>query len=85
MDCIFISPDGKKEFKDIAGATIPAPKGEMGILPGHAEAFVRLKEGEVTIQNEDGKNKDTIQIAGGICHIRNSQILIIQDGKDSLS
>ena len=45
----------------------------MEILPGHAEAFIVLSTGEITIA---GSNDVNLAIIGGVCHVVNDQVSI---------
>ncbi|MBO5552485.1 MAG: ATP synthase F1 subunit epsilon [Lachnospiraceae bacterium] len=70
-----ISSDGMFYFGRLKALVIPAVDGEMGVLPGHEEMIIALKEG--ILRYQDGKEKwhrasigrGTIQFANNRCTI----------------
>ena len=70
-----ISSDGVFYYGRLMGLVIPAVDGEMGVLPGHEEMIIALKEG--ILRYQDGKEKwhkaaigrGTIQFANNRCTI----------------
>jgi len=55
---------------------LPAFSGQMQILPGHAESFLSLNEGNIVFQ-ESRERKETIQIMNGECYIKDDAVVII--------
>lgn len=67
----------KKLFSDrIRSISVPAVRGQMQILPDHAESFVLLQEGELELVTKQGKLK-TIKIEEGLLHIQNNRLVIL--------
>ena len=70
-----ISSDGVFYFGRLRALVIPAVDGEMGVLPGHEEMIIALKEG--ILRYKDGKDvwhkaaigRGTIQFANNRCTI----------------
>ncbi|MCR5774323.1 MAG: ATP synthase F1 subunit epsilon [Lachnospiraceae bacterium] len=70
-----ISSDGMFYFGRLKNMIIPAVDGELGILPGHEEMIIALKEG--ILRYQDGKEewhkaaigRGTIQFANNRCTI----------------
>jgi len=73
MTCDIRTQRRSTSFPHVTSVTIPAPSGEMEILPGHAEAFIVLSTGEITIA---GSNDVNLAIIGGVCHVVNDQVSI---------
>jgi F0F1-type ATP synthase epsilon subunit len=74
MKCEIISSNQIKEFNGVKSISLPAYSGQMEVLPGHAESFVKLKEGTIIIQTE---KKISVSIQEGICYINNDTIIIV--------
>ncbi len=75
MKCKIVSPDRTREFPRVAAVTLPASGGEMQILPGHAETFVKLRSGAVVLKS---KEKISLPVSESVCYVKNDEILIIQ-------
>jgi F0F1-type ATP synthase epsilon subunit len=76
LRCIITSPEETKHYDLVQKVTLPAFFGKAQILPGHAEAFLLLKEGDVVIQSIE-EQKKSIQINGGECYIDGSSVVVI--------
>lgn len=76
LDCDIISPENITSFKELKSVRVPAYRGEAQILPGHAESFMMLKTGQITLE-KNGTKKDVIDIQGGECHVLNDTVKII--------
>ncbi len=70
-------------YEKVASVILPAFLGQMQILPGHTEAFVLLKEGDVIVRQFD-KNKEkeggkdnVVHITGGECYVKDNKVTII--------
>jgi len=75
MKCSIISSKDKREFDNIKSITLPAFFGEMQILPDHAESFVVLQKGQIIL---DSSKNNSLPIEGGVCHIKDNAIIIIE-------
>jgi len=75
MRCRIIFQHKKEEFPKVTSVVLPAFAGEMEVLPGHAEAFIKLRAGTVVLRN---RTENSIDISSGVCYINNDEVLIIQ-------
>ncbi len=75
MRCTVASPEGKVDLGKTDGVSLPGSRGEIQILPGHAEAFFVLGKGKVVAgARGDGKSVD---IEGGLCHVRDDEVVVV--------
>lgn len=77
INCIISSSKETNSYKDLRAVTFPACFGEMQILPGHAETFVELENGEIILTD---KNQEKISLPiskGTVCHIKDDEITVI--------
>ena len=74
--CKITSPKQTVTYKDIQSITFPALSGQIQILPGHAEAFILLQEGDVILQRSD-KKSEVVQITSGECHVKDNVATVI--------
>jgi F0F1-type ATP synthase epsilon subunit len=75
MKCKIFSLREIKTFHGVTSITLPASRGQMQVLPGHAESFIELQGGNVFLKS--GKEqKQTLPVPGGICFISNNEIVI---------
>lgn len=58
------------------GITLPTFNGRVQLLPGHAEAFILLREGDVVLRLADGQRR-IVRINGGECHVKKDAAVII--------
>jgi len=77
ITCVITSPAETTVYEKALSVSLPAFFGRMQVLPGHAEAFVLLKKGEVVVRQANGPESKIIQIAGGECHIKGDRMAII--------
>jgi F0F1-type ATP synthase epsilon subunit len=81
MRCTVVSPHKTLEFQRVISATLPAWRGQMEILTGHAEAFIILQKGEIVLKTNKVSSASlavrTFSVSGGICRVKNNEILII--------
>lgn len=56
---------------------LPAVKGEMGVLPGHAPFLVQLAEGEVRVTS--GGEQKRFAVSGGFAEIRNDKVSLFAE------
>lgn len=76
LNCTITSEKDTNHFEKVLSVTAPAYHGQIQILPGHAESFIILQEGEITI--EKAKNqKESIQVTNGEIHIKNDTVTVI--------
>lgn len=76
MQALIISPQDKKSFAELKSIILPAFAGELQVLPGHAESFIMLKQGEIILQGQ-GKIIHRLPIKTGVGHIQDDLVKII--------
>ena len=76
INCIIISSQKTTIYKNLRSVTLPAFFGQMQILPGHAESFVLLKKGNISLRQLN-KKKEIIQNVNGECRIKNDVVTVI--------
>ena len=76
MNCIITSPSETTTYTNLISITLPAVSGEIQIYKGHAESFIVLKKGSITLRMNDEK-KINIQIADSECYIKENIVTII--------
>jgi len=76
LRCTITSPEKTTVYKNIASITLPGISGEIQIWPGHAETFILLQAGNVTLRQATTK-EERIQITSGECHVKNDTIRVI--------
>ena len=79
MQCVIISPKDKEKYDSVDGVTLPAAGGEMEVRPGHAEMFVRLREGAVVVE---GAKERSVPVTNGVCFIRDDNVLLSEEFDD---
>jgi len=88
ITCIITSRKQIIVYRYVQSVGLPAFYGYMQILPMHAESFVLLRKGEISIRFAELQNKSDIQqtkrskiipIATGECHIKDDVVTIIVD------
>ena len=69
----------KEIFSHLAEMVIvPGEQGDLGIMPQHSQLLSTLKAGEVII-TEQGGNKESIYISGGILEVQPHVVTILSD------
>jgi len=76
IKCTITSPQKTIIYKDVQSIMLPGFSGKMQILPGHAESFVLLQKGDVSLRQLSRPNK-IIQIMNGECYIKNNAMTVI--------
>lgn len=61
---------------EVVAVTLPGVSGEMTILAQHAPLISPLKQGEITVQKEDG-SKETFAIDSGTLEISNNHATVL--------
>jgi F0F1-type ATP synthase epsilon subunit len=75
LNCKILSPQKIKQYRDFKSMVLPAWSGQLQILQGHAEIFMLLKEGTISIKKGTGE-EEIIQIPEGECHVKDDDIKI---------
>ena len=76
INCIVTSMNETVHYDKVHSVTIPSVSGNTQILPGHAEAFIALTKGNITL-NISQRPKKVISIVQGECYTRDSTVMII--------
>lgn len=76
INCTITSLKKTKLYKNVQSITLPASSGQMQILPDHAESFILLKQGNLTLQSPS-KQEEIIQIQSGSCYIKDNAVTVI--------
>ncbi len=76
MTCKIVSPQQMQQYDAVNLIALPAYRGRMDVLTGHAEAFVLLVEGTITVAHGAGQTEQ-IPIEGGHCHVKDDDVVII--------
>ncbi len=77
LTCTISSPQRTETHKDVVRATLPTSSGIMQILPGHCEAFILLKAGDVKLEFSND-TQTTVKINDAQCHVLNETIVITE-------
>lgn len=76
MICNISSAKENTLIENVTSITCPTNFGEIQILPGHAEIFAILIEGQVTVSSTNHPTQ-TFPISGGDLHSLNEEVNII--------
>jgi len=80
MKCKVVTPNKLVFDGEVKYVVIPAFKGGMGILPGHAPIVTTLGKGLLQIETSSG-NK-TFNIEGGLAEVRNNIVSVLTNKID---
>ncbi len=77
MKCKIVSAKENRIFDNVLSVIIPnTAQGQIQILPQHAESFILLNEGEMTLEKVSGESQ-IFEINRGLCHIRDDTVTVI--------
>ncbi|MCL4338726.1 hypothetical protein M1271_03490 [Patescibacteria group bacterium] len=77
MKCKIVSAKESRVFDNVLSIVIPnTAQGQIQILPQHAESFILLNEGEMTIEKVSGESQE-FEINQGLCHIRDDTVTVV--------
>ncbi len=75
-----VTPNARVWRGDVRSVTIPAAKGDMGVLPGHAPYLGLLNEGRVTVRTATrGQRPLAFKISGGYTEVLPDSVTILAD------
>lgn len=74
--CNVTSSSKNKVYENLKSVIVPASSGKMEIRSGHAEAFILLGVGIITLKFLDG-DKISLQSLGGECHVKDDKVIIV--------
>jgi F-type H+-transporting ATPase subunit epsilon len=83
-----VTPTARVYRGDVRAVTVPAWKGDMGVLPGHAPYLSLLVPGRVTArtaarQAEPGPRVLTFNITGGCVEVLPDRVTIMADSAEA--
>ena len=78
ITCIVSSPQNTDTYNDLKSIFLPSYSGQTQILPGHAEGFFKLTEGDMLLEHTNDSKK-TINIKEAECYINEDTVTIILD------
>jgi len=76
ISCIITSPKKTIVYKNVQSIILPALSGQMQILSGHAESFILLQAGNISLRQAN-KESEIIQNIRGECYIKNDVVTVI--------
>jgi len=76
IDCTITSSQKAIVYKNIESITLPVFSGQIQVSPNHAESFVLLKRGDISLKQLNKQSK-IIQITSGECCVKNNAVTII--------
>ncbi len=79
MKLEIVTPDKHLFNGEIKYVALPGKMGRFKIMPFHAAMISTLKDGELKFMTID-LNEVAIQIPGGICEVKNNQVIVCIDG-----
>jgi len=79
-----VTPSARVYRGDVRSVTVPAWKGDMGVLPGHAPLLGLLTKGRVTVriparQAEHGPRVLSFDVAGGTVEVLPDRVTVLAD------
>jgi F-type H+-transporting ATPase subunit epsilon len=85
-----VTPSERMYRGDVRSVALPAWKGEMGVLPGHAPFLGLLTEGRVTVriparQAEHGPRMLSFKVNGGSVEVLPDRVTIMADSAEPVS
>ena len=85
-----VTPNARVYRGDVRSVAVPAWKGEMGVLPGHAPFLGLLTEGRVTVriparQAEHGPRLLLFNVTGGCVEVLPDRVTILADSAEPVA
>ncbi len=74
--CLIRSLDQVVFEGQVRAVTLPAVDGEMQVLAGHADAFLAVGEGRITVEEAGGSTRP-LPAPGGVCRISGGNATIV--------
>jgi F0F1-type ATP synthase epsilon subunit len=69
-------PEQAITYKGVSAVSLPAYSGRMQILPGHAETFLLLLEGDISLRQLNKEDR-IVRIKDGECHVKDNVVTIV--------
>jgi len=73
-----VTPKERVYRGDVRSVTVPAWKGDMGVLPGHAPMIVALRGGVISVR-EGGAETEALFVPGGFAEITPTRVTVLAD------
>ena len=85
-----VTPSARVFRGEVRSVAVPASKGDMGVLPGHAPYLSLLVPGRVTAriparQAEGGPRVLTFHVTGGCVEVLPDRVTIMADSADGVA
>ena len=77
MQLDIITPDKKLYSGTAKSVYVPGTDGSLGVLENHAPLITTLKEGEVRVDGEGGKQ--SFPIKGGVLEVLHNKVIILAE------
>jgi len=78
FDCTLVTPDSQVLDKPVTYASIPAWDGLVGLLPKRAPLLVRLGDGPLRLEFEDGQTQQFF-LGGGFAQMQGNRLSMVTD------
>ena len=75
LSCKIISPDQIAEFHGLRSISLTSIAGNLDILTNHAETFLQLPAGEISLRYRGRVDKK--EISGGEGHFVDNQLVVV--------
>ncbi|MFH1644907.1 MAG: hypothetical protein ABIB11_00640 [Candidatus Omnitrophota bacterium] len=75
MRIVFVSPKKELNFKNIDILSLPAARGELEIMNGHAPFLAELVAGRVILKSK--AKEDVFDISGGFAEVHNNEVVLL--------
>lgn len=76
LHCTITSPKETKHYTNVQSVILPAFSGQAQILPGHAESFLLLEQGNIVLRYSNRQIK-TVHIPAGECYATNEAVVVV--------
>ena len=76
INCKIYSTQKTQIYNNLKSVRLPAYRGQIQILPEHAESFILLSKGKIILEKTE-KNKLSFDIKSGFCYFKNNSLTII--------
>lgn len=77
IDLEIISPERLVLKDEVDFVVLPAYRGQMGVLPGHAPLLAQLVEGELKIKKDD--NTEIMAVSGGFVEVHPHSVKVFAE------
>ena len=78
MKLEIVTPEKHLYSGEVKSAQFPGADGSFGVLNDHAPLISTLKEGEITVV-EDNSEEKVFEIKGGVVEVLNNRIIVLAE------